>query len=238
MKSICKLCLKDSELRNSHIIPEFFYKPMYDSKHRFFQLSLEQNKKNKYVQKGLREYLLCNDCEQHINEYEKYANRVMFYEKHLSIKQDDKIDIIEGLDYRLMKLFQLSILWRASISSLPTFSNVKLGPHQERLRKMILNNNPGKYTDYGCIQYAVFIEEKKLAKDLIMAVDLIRIEAYRVYRFVFGGIIWLFYVSNHNEKFILKSMFLYENGTLTIAKHHFEEIKFLVEFGKNLVKKR
>ncbi len=236
MKSICRLCLKESRLSNSHIIPEYFYKPMYDSNNRFFKLSLEPDKQNEFVQKGLREYLLCNTCEQHINEYEKYANRVMFYEPPEKINQNSKIVIVEGIDYKLMKLFQLSVLWRAAVSSLPTFQEVKLGPHQERIRKMILNNNPGKYTDYGCLQTAIFMEEKKLANGLVMAVELIRIEGYRIYRFVFGGIIWLFYVSSHNDSFILKNLFLQEDGTLTIAKYPFEEVKFLMDFGIDLHK--
>ena len=236
MVDTCRLCLKKSQLNNSHIIPEYFYNPMYDSKHRFFKLSLEPDKKNEFLQKGLREYLLCNSCEQHLNEYEKYANRVMFYEPPKVINQNSKIVIVEGINYKLMKLFQLSILWRASISSLPSFQEVKLGPHQERIRKMILNNNPGKHIDYGCLQTAIFMEEKKLANGLLMAPELIRVEGYRIYRFVFGGIMWLFYVSSHNDKFKLKNMFLQENGTLTITKYPFEEIKYLMDFGMDLHK--
>ena len=236
MKGICKLCLMETKLNNSHIIPEYFYKPMYDSKHRFFKLSRELNIKNEFVQKGLREYLLCNSCEQQINEYEKYANRVMFYEPPKNISQNSKIVIVEGIDYKLMKLFQLSILWRSAVSTLPTFQEVKLGPHQERLRKMILNNYPGKYTDYGCLQTAIFMEEKKLADGLLMGVELITYEGFRIYRFVFGGIIWLYYVSSHNRNFKLKNMFLQENGTLTITKYPFEEVKFLMNFGIDLHK--
>ena len=58
MQGNCKLCLNKSDLKNSHIIPEYFYKPMYDEKHRFFQVSIDPNEKNKFVQKGLRKYLL------------------------------------------------------------------------------------------------------------------------------------------------------------------------------------
>lgn len=42
MVSNCKLCLKEKELMFSHIIPEFFYEPMYDEKHRFMQISTIQ----------------------------------------------------------------------------------------------------------------------------------------------------------------------------------------------------
>jgi hypothetical protein len=38
----CKLCLKEKELCHSHIIPEFFYKPLYTDKHKF--LAIPSNK--------------------------------------------------------------------------------------------------------------------------------------------------------------------------------------------------
>lgn len=234
MKGKCKLCLKYSVLKKSHIIPEYFYKPMYDSKHRFSQISPEPNKRNQYVQKGLREYLLCNECEQHINIYEKYANEVMFYKQPKKVDQNYKIAYIEGIDYRLMKLFQLSILWRASVSKLETFSTVNLGPHQERLRKMILKNQPGSYTDYGCLQTAIFIENNKLASDLLMPVDLIKIKNFTTHRFVFGGLMWLFFVSNRNANFKLRNMFLQENGLLTITKYPIEKIKYLMDYWEDL----
>ena len=70
MKGKCKLCLRESDLRYSHIIPEYFYKPMYDSKHRFMQISTVQEYPTTFLQKGVREYLLCNRCEEQFSKYE------------------------------------------------------------------------------------------------------------------------------------------------------------------------
>ena len=42
----CKLCLKENKLSRSHIIPEFFYKPLYDEKHRINVLSLSHQQQN------------------------------------------------------------------------------------------------------------------------------------------------------------------------------------------------
>jgi len=41
----CKICCQQKELRDSHIIPEFFYKPMYDDKHRFNVIPLSVGQK-------------------------------------------------------------------------------------------------------------------------------------------------------------------------------------------------
>ena len=62
----CRLCTLDRGLRNSHIIPESLYKPLYDKKHRAVHLTdfkgTNDYKKLKPLQKGLREKLLCNEC--------------------------------------------------------------------------------------------------------------------------------------------------------------------------------
>ena len=55
----CKLCNKERELRNSHIVPEFFYKEIYDEKHRIFPR--KEGRKYGQMQKGYREPLLCGE---------------------------------------------------------------------------------------------------------------------------------------------------------------------------------
>lgn len=232
----CKLCLKEKNLCESHIIPEYFYKPMYDSKNRFFKLSIIENEKNKFMQKGLKEHLLCNECEQQINNYEKYINGLMYYDQPSEVYQDNKIAIVKNINYRKMKLFQLSILWRASISTLKSFNEVKLGPHQEKIRMMILNQNPGGYLDYGCMIMAVFIDTKKLADGLLVSPDVIKYDSYRIFRFIFGGMMWLYFVSSHNERFRFSNFFLQEDGTLTIHKKAFEDINYIFDMEKDLYK--
>ncbi len=54
--NICRVCLKESKLRKSHILPEFLYEDLYDEKHRALVI---YQKKEKVFQKGLRELLLC-----------------------------------------------------------------------------------------------------------------------------------------------------------------------------------
>ena len=80
---ICKFCKKDKILKNSHIIPEFFYKPLYDSKHKM--IVMERDKEDisdKWkIQKGIREYLLCGDCEEHFNKSFENKFKIHWYDK-------------------------------------------------------------------------------------------------------------------------------------------------------------
>jgi hypothetical protein len=70
MYSICRLCGNDAELCDSHIVPEFLYKPLYDGKHRTLHARGDLTSK-RLVQKGLRERLLCVECERRIGEIER-----------------------------------------------------------------------------------------------------------------------------------------------------------------------
>ncbi len=56
-------------------------------------------------------------------------------------------------DYSKLKLFFLSLLWRASETSLLAFNKVKLGPHAEVIRQMVVNGNPGSVEKYSVIPF-------------------------------------------------------------------------------------
>lgn len=154
----CYLCLKDKELRNSHVIPEFVYKELYGSKHKFHVLSTLKNRPRPMEQKGIREKLLCNECEGKLLLWEKYAREILLGGAGVTVQRDGELLILSGLDYDKFKLFQLSILWRASVSTHPMFSKVNLGPHEERIRKFVDSKNPGRYTDYPCVIFGLTSE--------------------------------------------------------------------------------
>src|SRR3546814_16606531 len=73
----CALCLLPKPLQDSHIIPEFLYGVMYDDKHRYNVLSLAPERRERIEQKGVREQLLCRDCEQKFSKLESYASLVL-----------------------------------------------------------------------------------------------------------------------------------------------------------------
>jgi hypothetical protein len=128
----CALCKTEKPLSNSHVIPEFLYQELYDGLHRFHRISTTPEAKNRLLQKGIREPLLCHDCEQQISVWEGYARQVLFGGVPIQGNKEDKKITVENIDYANFKLFQLSIIWRASVSSRPEFRQVQLGPHQER----------------------------------------------------------------------------------------------------------
>lgn len=102
----CALCLRDNELQQSHIIPEFLYGAMYDDKHRFNVLTILPGEKDRIAQKGLREQLLCRGCELAISRLERYASLVI-KGGALGVDGNRQGDVVSvtGIDYAKFNSF-------------------------------------------------------------------------------------------------------------------------------------
>jgi len=152
---ICKLCHQDKLLiKESHIIPEFMYKPLYNEHHKIHLFEYPKVSPPKLISKGYYEKnILCQECDNVIiGKLETYASKVLQSGKNEKNKpltawnykthQGMRVAHIEGIDYTKFKLFLLSILWRASISKHRYFEGIFLGDHEEIIRKAILTNDP------------------------------------------------------------------------------------------------
>lgn len=214
---VCKLCQQDRKLCNSHIIPEFFYKALYDEKHRFIAYADDPNQKNEVLQLGIREELLCEDCEQILNKHETYAKQVLYDGLHA--QHDDRPDafVFQGLEYDKFKLFQLSILWRAGISTLAGFRAVTLGPHAETIRKMLIAQNPGEPYQYGCVMFFTRTD-MEVEQYIMMMPRAAKFVSHRGFLFLFGGIFWHYIVSKHSHLFPHPANFLSKEGTLLVQR--------------------
>src|ERR1043165_2978464 len=143
----CKLCLTNGELRESHILSELLYKPAYDAIHRAIEMKIGSGRR-RVIQKGYREAMLCGKCEGFLSKFENYFADQWVKQGKLPATLSDPVIEIKGLDYAPFKLFHLSVIWRASVSQRDEFRNVKLGPHEEVIRTLLLNEDPGDPTLY------------------------------------------------------------------------------------------
>ena len=231
MKKPCALCLNDRKLCRSHIIPEFLYKPLYNDQRRIEVLSILPNRKDWQEQKGLWEYLLCETCEQKLSVWEGYSRKVLNGGTPLKGQQEGNLIRICGIDYASFKLFQLSLLWRASVSSLSFFERVNLGVHEEKLRVLLSNSDPGQPLQYPCVMFALK-SPTGVTTDLIMQPERLRMDGHTSYRFVFGGFLWAFVVSSHSTLKILSEVVLSQHGSLYLMLRPPEEIRPLWSFAK------
>ena len=232
--AICKLCGNDRELRNSHIIPEFLYAKLYNDKNQLLGIHGRGKHGSQFLQKGIREYLFCENCEQHFNEY---------CEKPFKKQWIDALPLPDPwyaagihwikVDYASFKLFHLSVLFRAGVSSLPTFQEVSLGPHEEKFRKLILTCDPGEWWQYPIFGYAVKHHKTNELIHMVSKAELARpnngpFKGLRYYGMMYGGVMWRCCVGSHrNSEF--EKLALQPDGSMPFTAVPWNEISVIQE---------
>jgi len=171
---ICAGCLQNEPLLQSHIIPEWVYKYIYTKDHKFVALDADGIGSPKVEQKGLREELLCFDCEQHLSKYE---NSVADLFKQIIGKQfttascdvlSSDIKVIGNYDYNSLKIFCLSVLWRLGVSKRIEYEKYDLGPYKEQLRKIVFNSINTDWNEYPVMLNQIVMDNAKYS-DIIIA---------------------------------------------------------------------
>jgi len=158
---ICQLCKSEKKLiRRSHIIPDFMYEGLFNEKHFIADFDLTGQRDMKLYPNGYYDSnILCENCDNIlIGRLESYAKIVLFGgigKRSNFHKVEQEVDLlgnkilhVNNIDYKRFKLFLLSVLWRASISKQNVFRHVKLSSHEEIIRRMIFESNPGNEKEY------------------------------------------------------------------------------------------
>ena len=202
----CKLCGNEKELcKQSHVIPNFMYKELFDDKNCMYTISGKKNgaRKTKVHQTGeFDKYILCKDCDNNkLGKLERYASLILYDGFPKIIENRINPDgmaytYCAEIDYTKFKLFLLSILWRASISKRPIFREVNLGPHEALIHRMLLERDPGEQLKYPCL-IMTYLNLKKLPSELVAQPSQSRVDGGIVYKFMIGGMIYIFFISKH-----------------------------------------
>jgi hypothetical protein len=233
----CRLCLQDEDLHDSHIIPEFLFRPGYDEKHRMEVLDQSRLRPG-LIQKGLRQRLLCTVCENLLaNRYEEYFSSLWYLHGALPEVAGGPYWNLLKLDYSRFKLFHLSILWRASISTLPAFSEVSLGPSEERLRVMLLDQQAGTIDDFQIFGVLLlFPGSSQVCDGLISSPTLQVRDEHRLYMFTFGGCVWHYYESLGEPNPLFAQIALSPAGTITLPVRTLDKVGPLDRFFKEYIR--
>lgn len=228
----CRLCKNTAELRHSHVIPEFCFKPVYDDKHRAVRFTVNAGKHG-YIQKGFREYLFCEDCEGRFNRLETYFANEWFERGKLPSHVTDDLVQIDGLDYAKFKLFHHSVLFRASVSTLPQFRYVSLGNNEEIFRRMLLADDPGEEHDFPFIVLVLYhFGDNRVASDIILQPEASKPNNSFVYSFTFAGCHWMYYASKCNSQDLMQHVFS-KCGTLYLCPQSIHDNHRIAEFARN-----
>lgn len=253
MTGTCRLCVKEKELRHSHILPEFMYQNLYDTApKRFYTLKVDlenaENSKKKIEQKGIREYLLCGDCEVQLSKYENYAAETIYaknlgnkaYIKKANVTTDEEYFTYEyaGFSYLDFRNFLLSILWRVIVSK--SFNTPEIDSKIiEQLRIAVHNQDPLDYDEFGCLLQVIKYKKGQIASGFILEPFLTKNDTATVLNILIDGFMYSFYLNSKELKKDKKSFFLKRDGTMTIIgrilfqdKELFEKIQKAFQYLK------
>jgi len=157
--SICKMCLKDKPLVKAHIMPYSFFRYIKDSPDEALEMRSTNSPYKERSPKGIYDKtILCLDCEKIFGPYDDYAQKLLlpdFKKEGYVINEIGKRIgcILNDFDYTRIKLFFISVLWRASVSSRKEFGRVKTGPFESCLKQMIQKGKPEYEDDFSIILY-------------------------------------------------------------------------------------
>jgi hypothetical protein len=155
-KSLCRLCLQTKKLIKAHIIPEGFIRPLRSEG---IAPEMHINSPGSYPRRmPVGPYdpsILCGDCDRKMGPWDDYAQELLlkrFPEASvLQLDQQKVCWLIEGFDYPRLKLFFISLLWRASVSQQEFFKSFSVGPFEDQLRTLILNGKLGSSQSFAVI---------------------------------------------------------------------------------------
>jgi len=156
----CKGCGENKKLIRAHVIPESFFVGL-KSDGKAPLLVADELQYPKRTPIGVYDKnILCHDCEQKFQDLDSYGQQIL-------LKTALESGTIKGtvyykipiVNYELLKLFFVSILWRASISSQPYYSKVNLGKYEEVAKDNVWNRVYENAEDFSFV-LAKFTDEK------------------------------------------------------------------------------
>jgi len=148
----CALCLEESPLRDSHIIPNAYFRHMKRQKAgRLITFDDSSSTPVRYSNESWYEPLLCASCEQRLSKWETSCID--------SLRRTGRLFEHSGIggasahkfNHRTFHDFLLSVLWKAAIARHPAFSRVVLPPAVlEEFRLCLHKDMPTHQAHFDC----------------------------------------------------------------------------------------
>lgn len=196
---ICRGCSGDKKLVKSHIIPESFFRDLREGADYLKLISpLGEHSKRSPIGVYDKE-ILCRDCEDRFQSLDSYAAKTLLdRERQKPIIDGGKVAAyrLSDIDCDQLKLFFVSLVWRASISKQPFYGKVNLGPLEKVAKNMIWNKDPAAKDDFSFV-LARFDGAQTISK-AILDPHPERFFRIRYYRFYLGG--YVLYIKSDSRE--------------------------------------
>ena len=179
-----------------------------------------------------------NICEIKIKTFEDYVRDFIFDDKRIGLNKNETSNRIyyKNIDYQKFKKYLLSILWRASVSSIQMFSKIKLiEADEDKIRSILMNRDTCEPYFFGCEIIEFYNEEmeklnKKIDYKTILMQPFLYKHKLKNFIFVYAGYIWKYYLNDVlllNET--LKTNMLNTSGNMIVLKKSIYEYPILID---------
>lgn len=151
---VCSLCNKEvDKLVDSHVIPKSIHhlSTQSDPLHEAKVISNDGITKPKRSLIGVYDQFACTGCENSFGKWDEYALECFKKAYELEFEETNQYIEFRGYDYEKLKLFFISLLWKADASNNQSmFNEVDVGDkHRSALANMINEVNSGGWQDYA-----------------------------------------------------------------------------------------
>lgn len=228
---ICKLCLKEAALIDAHIIPKSLYGPMREDSRTPRLYSTENGSFPKKVPAGIYDRgILCADCDRRIGDWDNYAQQLLLaplenYGDPVDLRALEAF-VIPSIDYTRLKLFFISLIWRAHQATHPFFQDIDLGPWVTKARSMILTGDPGEPDDFGVL---LVRHEHPLAARTFYNPERTRPAGLNYYRFGLGCYVAMIKVDSRPLEGPQRAFLLRPGADLLVALFEYEDSRIYEE---------
>lgn len=182
----CAGCGELKKLVRAHIVPESFCTLLARPKKA--PLFVTSDKHPKRMPIGFYDTnILCSECEEKFSRSDDYGFSLLCQQKEMLEDVNHGYELVAQMirryDFAQLKLFVLSVLWRAGVSKLEFYEHVQLGVHEARLREVTLYGSSCGEDEYS------FVAGRLVGRsqgDLMPAPFLERFEGVNYWRIYIG----------------------------------------------------
>ena len=237
---ICRLCGTSGPLlKKSHIIPDFLFRAtdVYDEGHRLLIVHPAEYARGlgRVRRPPTAPYdpdILCQRCDGVVlGDYDSYASRLLFEAPPALIPKPSAVyyKLQEGFgelhitdfDSAKLKLFLLSVLWRAHVSKHDYFTEVDLGQYEAEIRAIIFEGRHLHEDDYP--MFFLGWREETFPRSVVSRLARGRWKGISThYLLMFGGLIVQMFVPRVQGSFELSRFKLKAAGPLVIGQLNYE----------------
>jgi hypothetical protein len=205
----CKYCGEIfPKLVKSHIIPRSFHKVIRGDDKYSIELTIDESDENqKFWQSGIHDSkIVCAECEKLFCEFDTHGYKVLseaLSQKKIWYGSDGHpcAYLVEEVDYHKLKLFFLSMLWRAHASTQNFWEHVSLGCHESIIRTHISEKIAPPHDKY---QVLMFHRLNQPYPNVIIPPWSQKFDGVNFYRFYLPGVIALIKVDKRPLPCIFK----------------------------------